>query len=85
VFDYLLAGLWPSEEDMAATREGRGAAPIGTPRRADEVPLSEIGLGGLASAQPVVPTPAPVRVAEPPAAALLPRRTAVAPALDSPP
>ncbi len=39
VFDYLLLGQWPSEEDMAATREGRSAAPAGTPRVASEVPL----------------------------------------------
>ncbi|OGA98621.1 MAG: penicillin-binding protein 2 [Burkholderiales bacterium RIFCSPHIGHO2_12_FULL_69_20] len=46
VFDYLLAGQWPSDEDMAATREGRSVAPTGTPRRADEVTLTELGLGG---------------------------------------
>ena len=39
VFDYLLLGHWPSEEDMAATREGRSAAPVGTPRVAAEMPL----------------------------------------------
>ncbi|MCZ2439815.1 MAG: penicillin-binding protein 2 [Burkholderiales bacterium] len=39
VFDYLLLGQVPSEEDMAATRAGRSAAPIGTPRRAEELAL----------------------------------------------
>jgi penicillin-binding protein 2 len=39
VFDYLLLGQYPSEEDLAATREGRSAAPMGTPRRAAELPL----------------------------------------------
>ncbi|HSM22584.1 MAG TPA: penicillin-binding transpeptidase domain-containing protein, partial [Rubrivivax sp.] len=39
VFDYLLLGHWPSEEDMAATREGRSAAPLGTPRVAADMPL----------------------------------------------
>ena len=39
VFDYWLAGLYPSEEDIALTREGRSAAPVGTPRRAADVPL----------------------------------------------
>ncbi len=39
VFDYLLLGQYPSEEDLAATREGRSSAPIGTPRRATDVPL----------------------------------------------
>ncbi|MCS6810714.1 MAG: penicillin-binding transpeptidase domain-containing protein, partial [Tepidimonas sp.] len=37
VFDYLLLGLYPSEEDIAATQKGQTAAPIGTPRRIDDV------------------------------------------------
>ena len=37
VFDYVLLGQYPSEEDMAATRVGRSSAPIGTPRRADAI------------------------------------------------
>ena len=61
VFDYLLSGKWPSPEDMAATREGRSVAPIGTPRQAAELNLADIGLPMLApSAQagamaPVLP------------------------------
>ena len=39
VFDYLLLGLYPSEEDLAATRVGKSSAPIGTPRRAADMPL----------------------------------------------
>ena len=39
VFDYLLLGQYPSEEDMAATQQGKSGAPIGTPRRAADVPL----------------------------------------------
>jgi penicillin-binding protein 2 len=50
VFDYLLLGQWPSEEDMAATREGRSSAPIGTPRRAVEVPLPGMAAPGVAAA-----------------------------------
>ncbi|MCX7815592.1 MAG: penicillin-binding protein 2 [Tepidimonas ignava] len=38
VFDYLLLGLYPSEEDIAATQKGQTAAPIGVPRRVEEVP-----------------------------------------------
>lgn len=38
VFDYLLLGQYPSEEDIQATRQGRSAAPIGTPRPTSEVP-----------------------------------------------
>ena len=50
VFDYLLLGQYPSEEDLAATREGRSSAPIGTPRRAAEVPLP--GMASSAGAAP---------------------------------
>ena len=93
VFDYLLAGQWPSEEDLIATREGRSAAPIGTPRRAEDVPLTEIGLGGLAaataasaplavalpSALPVPPAPPlPLRAADAATPPAQPRRTAEA-------
>jgi penicillin-binding protein 2 len=39
VFDYWLLGQYPSEEDIALTREGRSAAPVGTPRRAADIPL----------------------------------------------
>ena len=39
VFDYLLLGQYPSEADMALTREGKSSAPVGTPRTAIDVPL----------------------------------------------
>lgn len=42
VFDYLLLGQYPSEEDLAAMQQGHSGAPIGTPRRAVDVPLSGI-------------------------------------------
>ncbi len=48
VFDYLLLGQWPSEEDIALVREGRAAAPVGTPRRAPDVPLPGVVLPGVA-------------------------------------
>lgn len=37
VFDYLLLGLYPSEEDIQATRQGKTSAPIGAPRPVSEV------------------------------------------------
>ncbi|MCS4510729.1 penicillin-binding protein 2 [Xylophilus ampelinus] len=40
VFDYVLAGQYPSEEDMAATRIGKAGAPIGKPRRVEDVELA---------------------------------------------
>ena len=39
VFDYMLLGMYPSEEDIAATQQGQSTAPIGTPRPAATVPL----------------------------------------------
>ena len=39
VFDYLLMGQYPSEEDIALTQQGKTTAPIGQPRRIDQVPL----------------------------------------------
>jgi len=39
VFDYLLQGRYPSEEDIAATQQGQSTAPIGTQRDAMTVPL----------------------------------------------
>jgi penicillin-binding protein 2 len=39
VFDYLLLGHYPSEEDLVLTRQGKSGAPTGTTRRALDVPL----------------------------------------------
>ena len=38
VFDYMLLGQYPSEEDLAAVKKGQAAAPIGKPRKLDDVP-----------------------------------------------
>jgi penicillin-binding protein 2 len=40
VFDYLIAGIYPSEEDIALTQQGRSAAPVGTPRRVADMVMS---------------------------------------------
>jgi penicillin-binding protein 2 len=50
VFDYLLLGLAPSEEDIALVREGKAAAPVGTPRRAAEFRLPTEAPAAAASA-----------------------------------
>ena len=39
VFDYLLLGKYPSEEDIAATQRGQSTTPIGVQRDAASVPL----------------------------------------------
>ena len=63
VFDYLLAGQWPNDEDMAATREGRSVAPMGVPRRAADVTMEQLGLPALVPvAALAVPLPVPVWV-----------------------
>lgn len=38
VFDYVLLGQYPSEEDLAAVKKGLAPAPIGKPRRAADMP-----------------------------------------------
>jgi penicillin-binding protein 2 len=41
VFDYVLTGQYPSEEDVVAVQRGQATRPIGTPRAAQAVPLPE--------------------------------------------
>jgi penicillin-binding protein 2 len=65
VFDYLLLGQYPSEEDLAATRIGKSSAPMGKPRRAEDIPLP----GQATAAQAAVVTPPTLRAAVVPAAA----------------
>ncbi len=58
VFDYLLLGHYPSEADMALTREGKSGAPVGAPRQAADIPLTApAGPGPTASLVPVRATP----------------------------
>jgi penicillin-binding protein 2 len=55
VFDYWLQGLWPSEEDMALTKEGKSSAPVGKQRLAKDIALPGDGT--------VAPLPVPVAAA----------------------
>jgi len=48
-FDYYLMGLYPSEEDLAAVREGKATTPIGKQRSAAEAAWPPGGAGGAAS------------------------------------
>ena len=58
VFDYLLLGQYPSEEDLALTRQGKSSAPMGVPRRAADLPLpGQLAVVAPAAAAPVKPTP----------------------------
>ncbi len=40
VFDYWLLGQYPSEEDMAAVRKSQASAPMGRPRRVEDIALT---------------------------------------------
>ncbi len=72
VFDYMLMGLYPSEEDMAAVQKGMAAAPIGKPRRVGEMtallpalngaPIAELAKAAGSASVPaaVIAIPAPV-------------------------
>ncbi|HLL19798.1 MAG TPA: penicillin-binding transpeptidase domain-containing protein, partial [Rubrivivax sp.] len=52
VFDYLLMGTYPSEEDLAGVRDGRVVTPVGTPRRA-----ADVALPGAAASTPLAAAP----------------------------
>jgi penicillin-binding protein 2 len=58
VLDYLLMGLYPSEEDIVAVQQGRAAAPIGVPRLASTVPLPRgINAFGVEVDSEILPSP----------------------------
>ena len=59
VFDFRLTGQYPSEADIAATREGKSAVPIGTPRAIDAVPLKGSTVDGVAGARVALRNEAP--------------------------
>ncbi len=74
VFDFLLQGQYPSEEDLVLTRQGKSSAPIGTPRRAADMPLP----GQTAVVAPAAAASAPLN--QPARAAAATTRAARAPA-----
>ncbi|MBA2675291.1 penicillin-binding protein 2, partial [Ramlibacter sp.] len=49
VFDYWLQGLYPSEEDLAAVRQGKATTPIGKQRSAAEAAWPPAGSPGAAN------------------------------------
>jgi penicillin-binding protein 2 len=61
VFDYLMNGQYPSVEDMAATRIGKSGAPIGTPRRAVDVPLPGLANATAAAEMAAAAASSPLR------------------------
>ncbi|KQP49736.1 penicillin-binding protein 2 [Pseudorhodoferax sp. Leaf274] len=68
VFDFWVAGLYPSEADLAHVRAGKGGPPVGKPRPIAEVPdlpaPPSVG-GSMAEAAPEsAPAPGPVQLAQ---------------------
>ena len=79
VFDYLLLGQYPSEEDLALVRLGRAGAPVGKPRVATEVPLPgqaapmpEAAASEVQAGMPARPVPAVLNVTAVPAEPAVP-------------
>jgi penicillin-binding protein 2 len=93
VLDYLMLGVYPSEEDIENVRNGQGAAPIGTPRRVADVPLPQgsgtaVLAGVAAPAAPAGAEPASAAATSPmrPASASSsPPRSTPAPPVPAPP
>jgi penicillin-binding protein 2 len=53
VLDYLLMGIYPSEEDIALVQQGKVGAPVGTPRKVADMPLPR-GLDAFGGDVPVI-------------------------------
>ena len=77
VFDYLLLGRYPSEEDLAATRIGKSVEPTGKPRRAADIVLP----GQVVPLVPLAPLAAMPMVQSVAAANATATATATAPAV----
>ncbi|WP_058087600.1 penicillin-binding protein 2 [Aquabacterium parvum] len=83
VLDYLLLGIYPSEEDIALVQQSRASAPVGVARKASEVPLPKgTDAFGADVSGPTAPTAATVPNA--PSAPTAPA-VPVAPAVPAPP
>ncbi len=76
VFDYWLLGLYPSEEDLAAVRQGKAGRPMGKQRNAAEVAWPPGGAVSPAAA-PMIPASGPAVAAADAAPAPIPAASAV--------
>ena len=59
VFDYMLMGQYPNDEDMAAVKKGQAGAPVGKPRRVAD--MTALLPGGSGLRMPEAPKPAASR------------------------
>ncbi|HEY1399475.1 penicillin-binding protein 2 [Roseateles sp.] len=84
VYDYVLTGTYPSEEDIAKVRVGQVGAPIGTPRRVEDIPLPNAAASApeaassAASASASAPAASPKPPTSPMPATAAPRSAASA-------
>ncbi|MGC3986541.1 MAG: penicillin-binding protein 2 [Pseudorhodoferax sp.] len=69
VFDFWVAGLYPSEADLAHVRAGKGGPPVGKPRPIAEVPDLPAP-PSVAASMADAAAPGPVQVAQTPAPAV---------------
>lgn len=58
VFDFVLAGQYPNEDDIALTQQGKTMAPVGAPRPLAQAPLPGQPASAAASAASAAPAPA---------------------------
>lgn len=70
VLDYLLLGIYPSEEDIALVQQSRASAPVGLPRKASELPLPKgtdaFGADVSGPTAPAAPAPSAAMAASTP-------------------
>lgn len=85
VFDYWLLNQYPSEEDMAAVRQGKASSPIGTPRVASEVAWPPPGGAAAVPGMPMSPASAAVVAASVPPEAVKTTATPALAAASAPP
>jgi len=81
VFDFMLMGQYPSEEDIALTQLGKTTAPVGQPRRIEQMPLpGQAPVAGAVPASGSLPAASPASAASSAPAAPLPASAAKPPA-----
>ncbi|MFM2055941.1 MAG: hypothetical protein RLY71_326 [Pseudomonadota bacterium] len=80
VLDYVISGVYPSEDDIALVQKGHASTPVGVPRRATDVPLPPVRNAGTGAPETPLPTP----VAPAASAARPTTRATIRPAVSKP-
>ena len=63
VFDYVISGLYPNEEDIALVQKSQATTPTGTPRKATDIAWPTSAAASAASSTVAAPASAPVPAA----------------------